>query len=731
MVKRRDFLRATLITAGAIFVPGCGPDNTDNPPPTTKTIDDGAAFFPQAVASGDPKPDSVILWARIEDKDVADGDVSLEVQISTKEDFSALVMLDEKAKAVKALAKYDHCAKARIAGLNPATVYYYRFLYAKGDKTFGSQTGRTKTAPATDADVAVKFAFVSCQDYIGRYYNAYVALAAEDIDFFVHLGDYIYETTGDPTFQNTDGRSIKFTDQTGAIPLGDPQAPFYAAKSLDNYRQIYRTIRSDKNLQKVHMLFPMIATWDDHEYSNDCHGAVATYFDGKKDEKDEDRRKAANQAWFEYQPVDFASQPDFAYDPKATYPNDIRIFRDFTFGQHVHLVMTDLRTYRATNLVAGDAFPGTVVMDQTAVKAAANNMIPAFASPYIDVETYQGGIYKTALTAVAMAAGFDAAKVTGKLAVNFINALANKVNPSLPAGMQIPLIDDAAQMGLEKGIAYIDMGKSSFYSSIGSRYLIVKDAFDLYAAAQYKATQGQSEDVMGGEQEDWFLAVMQASKATWKVWGNEYSLSQLAIDLSQLPLPAAFQHSFYLDAEDWDGYRNKRAELIGKLADVGGVVAITGDIHACYAGTPAADAAGKKKIVEFVGSSITSQTFVSELKAQVAGDPVLSQVPGAGMLAANIDTLLQDKSTKINPYLGFADSTKNGYAVVSASGTEFAVTMKLIPENQVTVDHSGNPDGLNAFVSTIPLRTVPGGSDLYQQIGGAWKKWDPTTQTYV
>src|SRR5262249_24481276 len=157
---------------------------------------------------------------------------------------------------------------------------------------------------------------------------------------------------------------------------------------------------------------------------------------------------------------------------------------------------------------------------------------------------------------------------------------------------------------------------------------------DLLGKAKYAATNGASEDVMGKDQEAWFLSTMQGSKATWKVWGNEYCLSQIAIDLSPQPLPPAFKHSFYMVADSWDGYRNKRAELLDKLAAVGGVVAITGDIHACFAGTPSADAAGTKKIVEFVGTSITSATFKSELVAQVKSDPVLSQVAGADLLAA-------------------------------------------------------------------------------------------------
>ncbi len=317
MLKRRDFLRATLITAGALLVPGCG--TPEELSPINRELTDGTAYFPQALASGDPKPDSVVLWTRVEDKDAAEGDIALEVEVSTDPNFKTLVKLNDEARALKALAKYDRCAKAKLKGLTAATVYYYRFIYVKGEVNYVSPVGRTKTAPAVDADATVKFAFVSCQDFIGRYYNSYLALAGEDIDFFVHLGDYIYETSGDPSFQmSMPERSVKFTDEAGALALSNGTASWYAAKSLDNYRQLYRTYRGDKALQKVHMLFPMIAIWDDHEYSNDCHGATSAYFDGTKDENDEARRKAANQAWFEYQPVDY--QGDEASPTTRAWP---------------------------------------------------------------------------------------------------------------------------------------------------------------------------------------------------------------------------------------------------------------------------------------------------------------------------------------------------------------------------------------------------------------------------
>ena len=87
MLKRRDFLRATLLTAGALLVPGCGDETT---PADGRELEDGAEFFPQSVASGDPQSDSVILWARVEDADQASADVEVEVEVSTDETFATL-----------------------------------------------------------------------------------------------------------------------------------------------------------------------------------------------------------------------------------------------------------------------------------------------------------------------------------------------------------------------------------------------------------------------------------------------------------------------------------------------------------------------------------------------------------------------------------------------------------------------------------------------------------------
>ena len=65
---------------------------------------------------------------------------------------------------------YDRCALVDSLG-DPLPV-----RGVKGETNYVSRVGRTKTAPAAEADVAIKFAYVSCQDYIGRYYNTYAQI---------------------------------------------------------------------------------------------------------------------------------------------------------------------------------------------------------------------------------------------------------------------------------------------------------------------------------------------------------------------------------------------------------------------------------------------------------------------------------------------------------------------------------------------------------------------------
>lgn len=721
-LSRRAFLRATLVTASAATAAGLGPAGCAKDDGDEGPLQDGAEYFPQSVASGDPRAESVILWTRVEDADLADNDAELELELATDADFMSLVELDGDTRTqVLAQSQFDRCAKAKVRGLMPATTYYYRFIHTRADGRFVSPVGRTKTAPAADSDAKLRFAYVSCQDFNGRYYNAYAHMATMELDFIVHLGDYIYETTGDPTFQKTSGRASTFSDKAGAIAFNvGTEKEYYAASSLSNYRELYRTYRSDPALRKIHETVPMICTWDDHEFTDDAHGAVATYFDGRKDETDPDRRRRANQAWFEYMPVDYQTE-DFEYDPEQAFPGDIQIYRDFTFGKHVRLVMTDLRSYRTDHLIPEGAFPGTVVLTEAELMAELGEL-PTSASPYIDVDTYAAGAYKTALVAAASELDFDPAVITGNLdAVHVNNLLAKLSNPGVAA------IADDELLTLEHGLAYRQLGKLGNYASIGARYLVIKDTFDLWATINYKKSGGKTQDAMGPAQQQWFLDTMKGAKQTWKLWGNEYSLVPLVIDLTNFPI-APFNQKFYMNADQWDGMRDRRSEILGELSQLQNVVALTGDIHAFYAGVPGTNDDPDRRIVELVGSSISSGTFATQLVLQVAADPTLSATPGASDLAGNIDQLLRGTGT--NRHLAHADSAVNGFVTVEVDGAELLATYHATPEANTFEDLTTSPNLASKFTTTR-FKVEVGKADLLKEINGAWKRWDPASNDYV
>ncbi|MCZ3114840.1 alkaline phosphatase D family protein, partial [Acinetobacter baumannii] len=70
---------------------------------------------------------------------------------------------------------------------------------------------------------------------------------------------------------------------------------FRYATTLEDYRYLYKAYRSDARLQALHARFPMIAIWDDHEFSDDCWQDRQSY-DADDDQTPQTaRRRAANQ----------------------------------------------------------------------------------------------------------------------------------------------------------------------------------------------------------------------------------------------------------------------------------------------------------------------------------------------------------------------------------------------------------------------------------------------------
>lgn len=751
---RRSFLRATLVTAGAVFTGACGDDDgatpvadagadsgadagadaspdavgdaaIDSDTGVDEVLLDGTAFFPQSVASGDPRPDGVVLWTRVIDEAAA-GDLELELQLALDEAFEQRVSLDGAAGiALVAAASADHCVKALVRGLDAATTYWYRFVYRDADGAWASRTGRTRTAPAADDDRAVRFAFVSCQDITGRYYNPYKRLLADDVDVLVHLGDYVYETTGDPSFQDAESdRTVVFGDLEGALELGDGDDVFWAARSLDNYRDLYRTYRADAVLQQVHERMPMIAIWDDHEFSDDCWQDVATYTDGELDERDTDRRLAANRAWFEYMPMAHPDDDGVTYDDTAPFPDDLRIWRDLRYGRHAHFVMTDLRTYRPDHVIGEDELPGHIAVTQARL-VEVHGGIPEQAGPYAeDIETFEGGVYADVVAQWVADNGLPADRATGPVSIAFIRQAIDDT------GANLTYPDEAVVATLPRGVAIADAGKRSAASSIGSRYLATVWAYDLIAAERFAASGGASEDMLGPAQKSWFVDTMRGSDATWKVWGNEFCLFPKIVDVSSFPtLPPEFKQRFYLSVEDWPGCMNERDALIEALAEVDGVVAITGDIHAFFASTPTSRDDASARITEFVTGAISSGTYERLLVNTANGDPALREA-GAAAIALLVPDLLADRDARSNPEMAFARIDEHGYATAELDGDAFTVTFRSWPQRLASQDvpEADMLDDSTARITRLQTRT--GSPDVWMERDGAWQRWDADTMTW-
>ena len=117
--------------------------------------------FTLGVASGDPTPDSVVLWTRLDqhvmrDLGAADQAVQVDYEISESPNFSRVI----RKGSIAAPAELGHSAHADVRGLDPDRVYFYRWQV--GNVT--SPIGRTKTAPsASSSNESFRLAFASCQ----------------------------------------------------------------------------------------------------------------------------------------------------------------------------------------------------------------------------------------------------------------------------------------------------------------------------------------------------------------------------------------------------------------------------------------------------------------------------------------------------------------------------------------------------------------------------------------
>ena len=236
--------------------------------------------FSLGVAAGAPySRTGTVVWTRL---DGFRRDRLLRLEVARDPGFRNVV----HRRVVRAKASADHTVETRLLGrfMRPGREYYYRF-YTDDEH---SPVGRFRTLPPPDSRDPVRVGFFSCQDYQAGYYNAHAAMAKEDLDLVVCLGDYTYERTfyeGPPDRRDTLGAN------------GDGEV-----QTLPEYRAKYRLYRRDRNLQAMHAAHPFVAIWDDHEIEDNWAGASPGEATGQARVPFINRRNNGFRAFFEYMP---------------------------------------------------------------------------------------------------------------------------------------------------------------------------------------------------------------------------------------------------------------------------------------------------------------------------------------------------------------------------------------------------------------------------------------------
>jgi alkaline phosphatase D len=316
-MDRRTFLRSAAVTAGAVAALRApwsrelvAAASQPLPPP-----------FAHGVASGDPLPDGIILWTRVTPTaDAQPGSgrgpaVDVDWVVATDPALRDVV----RRGTVRTDSGRDHTVKLDVRGLRPATRYFYAFSLG----TERSIVGAAVTAPAAGmATRGLRFALASCSNFEGGHFAAYRGIAERtDLDFVLHVGDYIYEYE---------------VGYYGAGPdIGREHKPRNEILTLADYRQRYACYREDPDLRAAHAAHPFILMWDDHEVANDNWEEGAENHDPESQGDFRARYDRASRAYREWLPV--RENPD---DPQQLY-------RRLELGDLATLHMIDSRSYRS------------------------------------------------------------------------------------------------------------------------------------------------------------------------------------------------------------------------------------------------------------------------------------------------------------------------------------------------------------------------------------------------
>ncbi len=304
-LRRRDLNRAALwLALGAWAAP---------PAARAQAARWAGNPFTLGVASGQPRPDSVVLWTRLAPEFEEESAIGARLSCIVRYEIYSDAALRQPViqGQVPTDAGRAHSVHVLAQGLAPQRDYWYRFTCGNAV----SPVGHTRTAPAPAADVRrLRLALGSCQHYEQGFYAAHRDIARTELDFVLFVGDYIYEGSNPAAALRSHGTPTPHT--------------------LDQYRARHALYKRDPDLQAAHAAHPWMLTWDDHEVVNDYAADREPAWSGT--EHFLRRRAAAYRAYFEHMPL--------ALPPQGAA---MRIHDRFAWGRLAELWTLDCRQYRS------------------------------------------------------------------------------------------------------------------------------------------------------------------------------------------------------------------------------------------------------------------------------------------------------------------------------------------------------------------------------------------------
>ncbi len=626
--------------------------------PKTTTIrwKEDREFFPEGVASGDPDSSSVLLWTRH-----LPGTQNVTAEVAEDPGFAKIVAT---ANAPLSAAS-DWTCRVLVGGLRPSTVYWYRFTDPEGR---GSRIGRTMTAPDVHDSRPVRFAFVSCQNANQGAQNAYRRMIFEDeraprqeqLEFVLHLGDFIYEIVWYPE-DRPQGMYDRRIRDIVRYQSGEKIRDFHIPTTVDDYRAVYRAYLHDPDLQDARARWPFVSMWDNHEFSWLGWQSLQK-FEGVT-RPAQTRKVAANQAFFEFQPARMArpgsdsldsfhppqviDTPVTAFDDHGLGKernnllaiNSLKGYRALRWGRNVELMVTDQRSYRSEDPLG---------------RAEAD----AFSTP-------------------------DFPEFVPEEAMEILDA-----GRAFHGGQPPPTIRYGA------------------------------------AEVPNFQKEAPPQEILGFDQKQWFLDRLKSSSATWKIWGNTTATLDMRADPQNLPAhitkpwPGAGYAGF--GGGDHSSAYIERGEIYDFVREHGitGFATVAGDRHSFWAGlaakglppkpfepvgiafvTGSISAPGEIEAIEHVFPKVhpLRPLFLGQATGDTSPQPTLNLMLRHGVRSCleyaesgDIKKAVAASNPMLSPHLSFVDMGGHGYSVVRASSTRFETEFVCIPR---PLERSSSEDG--------------------------------------